>query len=124
MKPLTIEQLRSLEVGDWVWVIDCGFGCYVQIIDNTNDFVFQVAPESDYLRYEDYGEQWVAYKNKEHAECKGEIMELPCIRERIPSNPNKSPFVVNFVKENGFIDGYAEWSREEAERRLAELTKE
>ena len=72
MKPLTIEQLKALEAGDWVWVVDLYSGVnsgYVQIDDN---FV-------DCVDFSDYGTNWLAYKNKEQAEAKGEIVELPSL---------------------------------------------
>ena len=33
MKPLTIEELRALQVGDWVWVVelDKSYSHYVQL---------------------------------------------------------------------------------------------
>lgn len=71
-KPLTIEELKALKLYDWVWVID---------LDNKKD--------TYWIKYEDwlfnpmnenfkdfrsqyycdsYGENWIAYKNKEQAE--------------------------------------------------------
>lgn len=81
MKPLTIEQLKSLEIGDWVWLeIKDKQALYVKKCEArtddgfnfTADFVVAVA------MYSDYGIEWQAWKNKEQAEAKGEIMELPC----------------------------------------------
>lgn len=77
MKPLTIEQLKALEVGDWVWVIDLtrsGYATYVQKDTKSNDKYNQL---SWVLFYGEYGTKWFAYKNKEQAEVKGEIVELP-----------------------------------------------
>lgn len=62
MKPLTIEELKALKVGDWFWVVDLYSGVnsgYVQIDDN---FV-------DCVDFDDYGTDWLAYKNKEQAEA-------------------------------------------------------
>lgn len=39
MKPLTIEQLKALEVGDWVWVVfqnNVGFSTYRQKTENND----------------------------------------------------------------------------------------
>lgn len=83
MKPLTIEQLKALEVGDWVWV--CGTR-----YDNQYACICRQNFEENYLNltltfgsnerfsYSDYGTKWLAYKNKEQAETKGDIVELPC----------------------------------------------
>lgn len=132
MKPLTIEQLKSLEVGDWVWVytIDGGIsypsneGQYIRIYHTKEYFVGErVNTDTAYVNdYSDYGTKWVAYKNKEQAESRGEIVELPCIRER--HNNNKHPYCVNFIREDRFIDGFAESSKEKAEARLKELRGE
>ena len=76
MKPLTIEQLKSLEMGDWVWIVEYnGTFCYYAKIENTNGSCFSL--DNTDLYYSNYGTKWVAYKNKEQAECKGEIVELP-----------------------------------------------
>lgn len=82
MKPLTIEELKALEVGDWVYIVDkeCplytgyykihGFAkTHVHFNQNVGRWVL---PEALYDKV------WLAYKNKEQAEAKGEIVELPC----------------------------------------------
>lgn len=84
MKLLTIEELKALKVGDWVWL--CGkyenFGEYSEYreIDEVCDdcLVFAVGVNRMWFEYSDYGTKWLAYKNKEQAECKGEIVKLPC----------------------------------------------
>lgn len=88
MKPLTIEQLKALPVGEWVWlVIKRNYGDYksydkiVKINDREVSFVFSVG--QNIYSFIDYGKTWLAWKNKEQAEAKGEIMELPC-RVEIP----------------------------------------
>lgn len=78
MKPLTIEELKALEMGDWVWVVDIIYnkGMYCRkgktrkentsidgVVYNSMDKAFCVV---------DYGKTWLAYKNKEQAECKRE----------------------------------------------------
>lgn len=82
MKPLTIEELKSLEGGDWVWL--CGkyenFGEYSEYreIDEVRDdcLVFAVSVNRVWFEYSGYGTKWLAYKNKEQAETKGEIVEV------------------------------------------------
>lgn len=119
MKPLTIEQLKALEVGDWVYVIDLkrkNYAAYVQKDTKATDKFNQLTWT---LFYCYYGKQWFAYKNKEQAECKGdrftcedstyyeksiarlqelenkmatgEIVELPCI---IPITNSKGVEVI------------------------------
>lgn len=82
MKPLTIEQLKSLEVGEWAWVVDKDYkeGYYAQI---SYQEISAVTIDSNIGGLEeiydsDYATKWLAYKNKEQAESKGEIVELPC----------------------------------------------
>ena len=83
MKPLTIEELKSLEVGDWVWVVYVEHpqaSEYIQKSDKSdNEKYIKVAniPFGGNLFYYDYGKTWTAFKNKEQAESKGEIVELP-----------------------------------------------
>lgn len=68
-KPLTIEELKSLKVGDWVWVtyLTDGSGEYVKKIDS---FI---------LRH--YEETWLAYKNKEMAESKDDEIRKQTAKE-------------------------------------------
>lgn len=77
MKPLSIEELRNLEVGDWMW--EDKSKVYEFIKDKTEEFMLTLCDGVlDRHYYSDYGKTWLAYKNKEQAECKGEIVELPC----------------------------------------------
>lgn len=90
MKPLTIEELKALQVGDWVWIVDTerqkqiyvrkDAECAIDvIIENLEDeFAYTTADEFGAFDYSFYGKTWLAYKNKEQAETKGEIVELPC----------------------------------------------
>lgn len=82
MKPLTIEELKSLEVGDWVWIIrkEENQKGYAEIMSLSDDEIELHAHFFWlFLDLSDYGTKWLAYKNKEMAESKGEIVELPCI---------------------------------------------
>lgn len=77
MKPLTIEELKILSNGDWIWV-----DCLTNHLTNMRKFYFQklgndedndgIYGESRYLLgflpFEIYGKDWIAYKNKEYAE--------------------------------------------------------
>lgn len=132
MKPLTIEQLKALEVGDWVWLIDKigDTKSYWSISENTNEYllVYQECYSFGNLNYSDYGKTWLAYKHKEAAEAKGEIVELPCIREveAVECGAKTTRFQVCFIRKDmpcrNAIDYYTTDIKSEAERRLAELT--
>lgn len=70
MKPLTIEQLKELPVGEWVWIVDKNDKSYYAEIAAHCEEVFAIAT---YLTisthfYSEYGKTWLAYKNKEEAE--------------------------------------------------------
>lgn len=82
MKPLTIDELKALEVGDWVWIVNKANPKrtgYFEIFDKTYNSIilFRTRKFADAeLFYTDYGKTWLAYKNKEQAEAKGEIVEF------------------------------------------------
>ena len=128
MKPLTIDELKSLEPGEWVWVIHKIRGeRYCKIKDNSDsEGIYLCIGEkgfTDLWFFTDYGTKWLAYKNKEQAECKGEIVELPCVRETLSNGAKWELVYLNkysqIVTETLDID-----ELEEAERRLAELKGE
>lgn len=84
MKPLTIAQLRNLEAGDWVWLItrEEQENLYAKFSHHYNNFgreayCFETVGYTFHLFEDDYAKTWLAYKNKEQAEAKGEIVELP-----------------------------------------------
>lgn len=130
MKPLTIEELKELEVGDWVWFISINKngvkqkGEYRRIEENViNRIYLSGAYSSGNHWYENYGFTWLAYKNKEQAEAKGEIVELPCIIE--VQDLNSVRYDIYFKRTEppykGSLDFYVRKTREEAEARLKEL---
>lgn len=84
-KPLTIEQLKALEVGDWVWLIDKvgDTKSYWSISENTNEYllVYQECYSFGTLAYSDYGKTWLAYKNKEQAEGKDDEIRKQTAKE-------------------------------------------
>lgn len=139
MKPLTIEQLKSLEVGDWVWiVIDnleeelCCHTSYYKLVKKIHYDIgidtlsFTGVEEDPELALSIYGTKWLAYKNKEQAESKGEIVELPCIRKVIADNMEK--YHVYYIGRCGLYENAItyDWSDnyEQAKRHLAELKGE
>ena len=86
MKPLTIDEIKALKKGDWVWATrtDGTLKCYCRVEHAFNFVTYQ---QDIILRGEDfviylgncgYGDRWFAYKNKEQAETKGEWVELLC----------------------------------------------
>lgn len=160
MNELTIEQLKSLEVGDWVWVVSRIGNTYGQVkgLGRTAlDFeTFDIKLNGDTLALSimDYGKTWLAYKNKELAEAEGEIVEFNCklgdtvyfydftkhevmqgkviglrLNYYTPSNPIwvRVQFDIPMVKKDCVTEVWASMvftDKNEAERRLAELTKE
>lgn len=127
MKPLTMEQLKSLEAGDWVWL--CGkyenFGEYSEYrkIDEVRDdcLVFAVGVNRMWFEYSYYGTKWLAYKNKEQAETKGDIIELPCERKTKSTLP---PYEVVYINEYDRVVVERFTYENEAKFRLAELKGE
>ena len=79
-KPLTVEELKTLEIGDWVWVVVLDEDSvsyefpekqYLQKLPSFSDrfrFFNYRADADDGLSYFGYGTKWIAYKNKEQAE--------------------------------------------------------
>ena len=113
-KTLTIEELKALEVGDWVWVEAINapnslFRGYYQIRPNAerSKLIF-CGIEHDYS-ITDYGTKWLAYKNKEQAETKGEWVELPkdkWVITRHAGKKTKYTYQVEHVEPYAeFIDG-------------------
>lgn len=131
MKPLTIEQLKVLPVQDWIYVIDKVIVSkeYKCILDKTDDKLFLPEPRL----YKDYGTKWLAYKNKEQAECKGATYCTMCqddifdayvpvssegdICEKPAAPGEEWVYHANYCPNCG-----RRLISEEAERRLAELT--
>lgn len=147
MKPLTIEELKALPVGDWVYVcIKNRRNSYCQISNVTKTYITVFwGLDCQSLYYEDdYGELWFAYKNKEQAESKGEIVELPKFKYAITIGAKDIYGKDNYLIESlvPYAEYYSgkwhigykeiEWrtvieeydTLEEAERRLAELQGE
>lgn len=79
MKPLTIEELKALPVGDWVWIINKQFNVlryYQQSKKCCEAFSVYGECYSTFL-YSDYGTKWIAYKNKELAKIKLDDEQIP-----------------------------------------------
>lgn len=71
MKPLTIEELKALQDGDYIYILDEKGGLYCQLCD-PNDEVNYWNRTNERLNvnfwYCNYGTKWLAYKNKEEAD--------------------------------------------------------
>lgn len=83
MKPLSIEEIKQLEEDDYLWIVDFenNNNEYYKIVCN-GQIVLKLNIIGDRcswdVYYKDYGTKWLAYKNKEQAECKGTLIEFPC----------------------------------------------
>lgn len=75
-KPLTIEELKALPVGDWVWVVNLQekSGVYHRKSFNSDKELLVISIAMAGFPYYNYGKTWIAYKNKEQAEGKDENM--------------------------------------------------
>lgn len=84
MKPLTIDELKALEVGDWVWISDIrkvsrDDSQYVKFTGIRNKmFCFDSIGCLSGWGLDTYNIEWLAYKNKEFSESKSEWVDLPC----------------------------------------------
>ncbi len=62
---LTVEELKALEVGDWVWIVfpqNMGFSTYHQKTENNDKGFCQYVGNfvTDCFKYADYGTKWLA----------------------------------------------------------------
>lgn len=74
MKPLTIEQMKTLKPCDWIWIerpkyVEGDKGGYYKIIAVCIDgIVVRLGLDKKAFMFSDMGDLWLAYKNKEQAE--------------------------------------------------------
>ncbi len=83
MKPLNIEEIKQFETGDFIYIVEIyeKANFYYEINKINNEYLcLKLNDFCDYveLPFNEYGKIWIAYKNKEQAECKGELVELIC----------------------------------------------
>lgn len=125
MKPLSIEELKAMELGDWVWIVEKEnaypnnyfHGEYCHITPPYIDgLCYGWQGSGGCYKYSNYGTKWLAYKNKEQAECKGELVELPRI-----IHPNELEWFVQYQYPSGIINDEIFYSLEQAEQKLKEL---
>lgn len=72
-RALTIEDLKALSLGDWIWLVDKKYSCnYYVEIHSSNMSELQLngnhCNHDEIFSFSDYGTEWLAYKNKEEAE--------------------------------------------------------
>ena len=75
---LTIEELKALPKGEWIWCVDItnlNYGSYIQKDTESNTMFNQL---SWVLSYSDYGKSWLAYKNKEQVDSDFRDISLKC----------------------------------------------
>lgn len=77
MKPLSIEAIKQLKEDDWVW-IKTNNSQYLRVNFSSENLCGETLCGIKTYYYADYGTKWAAYKNKEEADCKGELVMLPC----------------------------------------------
>lgn len=146
MNELTIGQLKALPVGNWVWVVDNSdndeTGYYI-ITPTFREDLLELATRGHGTAYKylDYGKTWKAYRNKQEAEAKGDLYKtaFELILQDVYDNRLKAdtlscsscPFMFELFdgceNQGLYEDCKRRWQNyylAEAERRLAELTKE
>lgn len=129
-KPLTIDELKALPVGDWVWIVrENKKGHYYSKAFNYDIEFIPIGLYSLNLRYSLYGIEWTAYKNKEFAETKGELVELPRIEPFTTCNietgePTTAYNILYRDNASGELVIDCEVDKSAAEARLKELRGE
>lgn len=144
-KPLTIEELKALPNGDWVWHVCLYSPLFTTYIQKTlNDETYFQTDKDGGISYSDYGLNWIAYKNKEQAkkqtkynvgdmvwylQMKGygctseEAMEIVVnsdIVKRIYAGKTKTTYYLKNIS-CGIDEKYLYKSKKEAQQRLKEL---
>lgn len=76
MKPLTIEELKALQVGDWVWLVRTMNDVvvkeyrrvYEEIDENSGSIMLQGVEFIGTYPFNSYGKTWLAHRNKQEGE--------------------------------------------------------
>ena len=151
MNALTIEQLKSLEVGEWVYLTNADrmYGTYVKKLSTSDDegFAWENIETLEKYKYNEYSIDWLVFRNKQEAEARGEIVELPCNvggdTVYVIMEIEYKYKIVEYSAKNIIVDEHRQFyfdtptsyshrlkfgqsvfaDKSEAERRLAELTK-
>lgn len=74
MKPLSIEEIKQLKEYDYFWLVninDTNKNIYISNISYTKETLAGLDFYNNFrrMKWDNYGKTWVAYKNKEQAEC-------------------------------------------------------
>lgn len=77
MKALSIEEIKQLKCGDCVW-IKTNNSQYLRVNFSSEILSGETLCGIKTYYYADYNKTWLAYKNKEQAECKGVLKSLIC----------------------------------------------
>lgn len=79
-KPLTLEELKALKKGDWVWMVDNEipqYSGYYQIdLFAISHLHLRQGLGKTVIPFLTYGDQWEAYKNEEEAKAEARLKEL------------------------------------------------
>ena len=117
MRHLKIDELKSLELGDWIWLVDTQNrnGAYVikQHIpfgEDEKEFCFDSIAGYGKRSYQDYGKTWFAYKNKEYR--KPYVGFMAYLKETlyIKGQQDTVQEIYDFLKENRFDSAAEEWA--------------
>lgn len=75
-KSLTIDELKALSEGDWVYIVDYHNNTtlpphtterYYRVVNNATEKLMCMFTGYSFFDYSTYGKDWIAYKNKEQA---------------------------------------------------------
>lgn len=78
MNEFTIEQVKALEIGDWIYIVAQNRQMYVQVCLRADGIVFEAKNYVIVPNYDNYGTTWSAYKNKELAFGETLSLTFPC----------------------------------------------
>lgn len=85
MKALSIEEIKNKKDEEWLFIVDLKNekeSSYYKFNRVERGFIVFHEQDGSFcpkcFLIEDYCKTWVAYNNKEQAECKGEFVMLPC----------------------------------------------
>ena len=104
---LTIEELKALPIGEWVWVVSKslyrnGMYCTIDFRDDDESAcILSSRINSQIYEFVDYDKTWTAYRNKEQAEAKRGVFEAPCkIGDTIYAIPSDAVYGLNMLHHN------------------------
>ncbi len=106
-KPLTIEELKALKKGDWVYVVDNELPQYtgyykIDLFAISHLHIVQGLRKA-VIPFSKYGKTWLAYKNKEEAEGKydSQAVELEAVTQDKANLERTIEEINEALKDNG-----------------------